>query len=341
MRFWGLYLVLLGFLGGQAQGQTYRVVFYNVENLFDTKDDPFTKDEEFTPAGAKHWTERRYQEKLSHLAEALEKTGGKELPAFIGLAEVENRTVVNDLVNQPGLRAGAYRIVHQDSPDARGIDVAFLYRPAAFRLLDTAIFKVTFPQDTTLKTRDILYVSGVAGKETLHFLVCHFPSMYGGEAKSEWKRVRAAYIVRQKVDSIRNADPGAKVIIMGDLNGKANTEAQKEMGVQSSAQAEIQPGGLYNTGSYLLYEGYGSYRYRGKWETLDHIIVSGTLLQGKRRSLQAEKKLTVFSAPFLLEEDQKYSGYKPLPTYRGPLYYGGYSDHLPVYLDLFRGKRKN
>lgn len=334
-----LYIVLFCLLGEQAGGQTYRVVFYNVENLFDIKDDPFTEDEEFTPAGAKHWTEHRYLDKLSHLAKALNQAGGDELPAFIGLAEIENRDVVNDLIQQPALNAGSYGVVHRDSPDPRGIDVAFLYRPALFHLLDTACFEITFPQDTTLKTRDILYVSGKVGKDILHFFVGHFPSMYGGEAKSEWKRVRAACILRQKVDSIRQIDPGAKIVIMGDFNGKADTKAQKALGVQSSEQAKLISGELYNTGYYLLYKGYGSYRYRGTWQTLDHIIVSGTLLQGKK-GLQAEKRLTVFSAPFLLEEDRKYSGHKPLPTYRGPRYYGGYSDHLPVYLDLFRRKGK-
>lgn len=330
-----LYIIWFCFLAGQAGAQTHRVVFYNVENLFDTEDDPFTKDEEFTPAGAKHWTECRYRDKLSHLAEALRKTGGENLPVFIGLAEVENRTVVNDLIQQPDLRDGSYRVVHRDSPDLRGIDVAFLYRPAFFSLLDSSFFQITFPQDTTLKTRDILYISGLAGKEMLHFFVCHFPSMYGGEAKSEWKRVHVARILRRKTDSIQENDPGAKIVILGDLNGKADTEAQKVLGVQSSERSEIMPGRLYNTGYYLLYKGYGSYRYRGAWQTLDHIIVSGTLLRGKR-GLLAEKRLTVFFAPFLLEKDQKYSGYKPLPTYRGPRYYGGYSDHLPVYIDLSR-----
>lgn len=339
MRWGWLFIALFCVAGNHSGGQTYRVVFYNVENLFDTQDDPLTEDGEFTPAGSKHWTERRYRDKLAHLSEALSKAGGEDLPAFIGLAEVENRAVVNGLVQQPGLRGGSYRVVHRDSPDLRGIDVAFLYRPAVFRVLDTAFFAVTFPTDTTLKTRDILYVSGIAGKETLHFLVCHFPSMVGGEAKSEWKRVRAARVLRRLADSIRETDPGAKIVIMGDMNGKADTEAQEVLGVRSSDRAEIVPEGLYNTGYYLLYKGYGSYRYRGKWQTLDHIIVSGTFLQGKR-GLQADRRMTVFSAPFLLEEELKYSGNKPLPSYRGLRYYGGYSDHLPVYLDLYPGKKK-
>lgn len=338
MRWGWLYIVLFCFWGEQVAGQACRVVFYNVENLFDTCDDPFTKDEEFTPGGAKHWTERRYREKLLHLAGALNEAGGEDLPAFIGLAEVENRAVVNELIQQPGLREGNYRIVHRDSPDLRGIDVAFLYRPSVFRVLDTAFFNITFPEDTTLTTRDILYVCGVVGKETLHFMVCHFPSMYGGETKSEWKRVQTARVVRRKTDSIREADPGAKIVIMGDLNGKANTAAQKVLGTQSSDRAKIVPDSLYNTGYYLLDKDYGSYRYRGNWQTLDHIIVSGTLFQ-RKRGLRAERRMKVFSAPFLLEEDRRYSGYKPLPSYRGPRYYGGYSDHLPVYLDLFRGKR--
>lgn len=334
----GICLLLLCMVVLQAQEARYRAVFYNVENLFDTKDDPETADEEFTPKGAKHWTESRYRNKLAKIARVLKEAGGTELPVFAGLAEVENRAVVADLARQPDLVAGDYGVIHRDSPDGRGIDVAFLYKKALFKPLRSAFFEVSFPSDTTLKTRDILYVAGRVNEETLHFFVCHFPSMYGGEKKSEWKRIQAAKVLRQKIDSVTGVNRGAKIVIMGDFNGKANTEAQGILSTKSSDLPAIADG-LYNTGYYLLNEKYGSYRYRGVWQTLDHIMVSGTLLDG-RRGLRSEKRLSVFSPSFLLEEDQKYSGSKPLPTYRGPRYFGGFSDHLPVYLDLYGRRNK-
>ena len=334
MRFgWLCILILCPLLLG-AQEKKHRIVFYNVENLFDTVDDPVVADEEFTPSGAKHWTEHRYRDKLSKIARAIRETGGETWPCLVGLAEVENRSVLNELIKQADLQSGEYGIVHQDSPDSRGIDVAFLYRKSLFRPLDSAFFKINFPTDPGLTTRDILYVAGVLETDTLHCFVCHFPSMYGGEKKSEWKRIRVAQILRMQVDSIRKINPAAKIVIMGDLNGKANTEAQRILGSKSSEQQIYLSDSLYNTGYYLLGKEYGSYRYRGVWQTLDHIIVSGSLLKEKSRKLRVDKKLTVFFEPFLLEEDKKNSGNKPRPTYRGPFYIGGCSDHLPIYIDL-------
>lgn len=320
-----------------ACGQrSYRIVSYNVENLFDTSDDPDKEDDEFTPQGMKHWTSSRYSDKLLKLAQALQGVGEGGLPVFIGLTEVENRGAAEDLISQPALAGGDYGVIHQDSPDRRGIDVAFLYRKSYFTPLDSGFFPVLFPEDSTLQTRDILYVSGVLdGLDTLHFFLCHFPSMYGGEARSEWKRRRAAAVLRAKIDSLQARCADAAVVVLGDLNGKANTEAQTDVLGTKSPDQGISPDQLYNTGYYLLGATYGSYRYRGAWQTLDHIIVSGVLLNGKN-GLKAEEKVSVFSAPSLLEEDKKYSGYKPRPTYRGPFYIGGCSDHLPLYLDLYR-----
>ena len=274
-----------------------RIMFYNVENLFDTADDPSTADDEFTPRGKKHWTKAKYTDKLLKIAEVIDSVGDKELPCIVGLAEVENRWVLEDLTQKTALADGNYGIVHQDSPDRRGIDVALLYRKDCFELLEADFLRLSFPEDTTIRTRDILYASGVLDSDTLHFFVCHFPSMIGGEKQSEWRRERAASTVRHKVDSLLAVQPRAGIVIMGDLNGKANTPAQ------------------------------------GNWQTIDHLILSGALLDG-HSVWKADRRLTVFSAPFLLEEDKTYFGYKPCPTYRGPRYVGGYSDHLPIYIDL-------
>lgn len=316
---------------GMAQ-EFQRIMFYNVENLFDTQDDPLTRDEEFTPMGNHHWTKARYMTKLHKLAAVMDSVGRKDWPLVIGMAEVENRRVLEDLTGKTVLADGNYGIVHQDSPDRRGIDVALLYRKEDIQILESAFLRIPFPEDTTIRTRDILYAKGCLKADTLYFFVCHFPSMIGGEKQSEWRRQRAASVIRHKVDSLFALNPAIGIIIMGDLNGKANTLAQKVLQTKSSDK-KVQEGELYNTGYYLLKKNFGSYRYKGRWQTIDHIIVSGGLLNGKS-GWQADRRLTVYSAPFLLEEDKTYFGFKPCPTYRGPRYIGGYSDHLPIYIQL-------
>lgn len=310
------------------------MVFYNVENLFDPSDDPDTNDEEFTPEGRLHWTRARYTDKLLKIAEVLEAAGSGEWPVGIGLCEVENRKVLEDLTEKSILVKGGYRIVHAESPDRRGIDVAFLYRAALFEPLRTASLPVS--EDTLLYTRDILYVSGILrGKDTLHLFVCHFPSMTGGELQSEWKRKEAARVVRSRVDSIQRVNPSAAVLIMGDLNGKADRPAQREVLKTRAPKGRIRDSYLYNTGYHLLNNAAaGSYRYRGNWQTIDHLIVSGAMLNGKS-PIQADRRLTVCAPSFLLEEDKSHFGFKPFRTYLGFRYHGGYSDHLPVYVDLF------
>lgn len=327
--FWMVMCVWICPVCGQS---SHRIVFYNVENLFDTFNDPVTLDDEFTPVGAKHWTRERYMFKLRKLSDALDSVGGGTLPLVIGLAEVENRRVLEDLTEKTVLADGGYGIVHRDSPDARGIDVALLYRKSEIELLETDFFRIPFPEDSTVRTRDVLYAKTLFQADTIHFFVCHFPSMIGGEKQSEWKRERAASVVRSKVDSLFDINADAAVVIMGDLNGKANTPAQKVLGTVSSDK-RIRSGRLYNTGYFLLKKNYGSYRYKGRWQTIDHIIVSASLLTGRTRCVM-DRRMTVFMAPFLLEEDRNHFGLKPCPTYRGPRYIGGTSDHLPVYIGV-------
>lgn len=336
-----MYRLFLGITGilllsyvGMAQ-QRYRIVSYNVENLFDTRDDPDTRDEDFTPFGKQHWNQVKYTDKLLKLSRALKAVGEGEWPVLIGLCEVENRWVVSDLITKTSLKDGNYAIVHQDSPDKRGIDVALLYNKEKFKLLEEDFLPVVFPEEPDLATRDILYARGIFdGKDTLHVFVCHFPSMSGGEASSEWKRERAAFILKNKIREIQSAQPRAAIIAMGDLNGKAHRPAQvKVLGAKSSDTSPFIDTVLYNTGFYLLHKDYGSYKYKGNWQTIDHIFVSGALLKGTL-SLKASAHAIPFSAPFLLEEDKAYYGFKPYRTYLGPRYHGGFSDHLPLYLDL-------
>ena len=206
---------------------------------------------------------------------------------------------------------------HQDSPDIRGIDVALLYRRSCFRVLGRQFIPVGTPQDTSFRTRDVLYVSGVLKsadtlrQDTFHLFVCHFPSMSGGERQSEWKRKLAAAVVKYHVDSIQLQNPRAAIVLMGDFNGKADRPALKTvLKAQKTDSRRIENTRLYNTGYYLLNAASGSYKYRGEWQTIDHIIVSGVLLNGGH-AFRAEKRLKPYAADFLMEEDKTYFGYKP------------------------------
>lgn len=337
--------ILLGislFFFFEIQGQEhYRVVSYNVENFFDTKPDTLTQDRDFTPGGRLHWNTERYTAKLLKIAGVIEAVGEGDFPAFVGLCEVENRKVLSDLVSKTQLAEADYGIVHQDSPDPRGIDVALLYRKKYFRVLKEVFLPVALSGEKKNYSRDVLQVTGILQgqdslfRDTLHFFVCHFPSMSGGEAESEWKREKAALVVKNRVDTLLKYSPNTALLILGDLNGKANRPAQAfVLHTLSSDSRQIENSRLYNTGYYLLHRNKGSYKYKGQWQTIDHILVSGNLLNGQCR-LQAGRRLQVFAPLFLLEEDKTYYGYKPFRTYSGPRYVGGYSDHLPLYLDLF------
>lgn len=332
MKLFVILLLLSLNLCGQNK---YRVVFYNTENLYDTIDDPVTLDDDFTPKGKMEWTDVRYGDKLLKLSKALHAAGGDKFPALIGLAEIENRKVLDDLIATKLLAGGDYEIIHKDSPDQRGIDVAFLYQKSIYKSLQEKFLPVVFPEDSTVFTRDILYTSGILGnKDTIHLFVCHFPSMRDGEEESEWKRERAASVVRSVVDSIQLVNPQAAILIMGDLNGMADRPAQVEvLGAQGSDSRQIDEQILYNTGYYLLNNTIGSYKYRGNWQTIDHIIISGSLLRGGH-GLKAARRLEPFMASFLLETEKDGYNLKPFRTYAGPRYLGGYSDHLPVFLDI-------
>lgn len=318
-----------------------RIVSYNVENLFDTRHDEGKRDEDFTPAGRLHWTASRYTDKLQKISRAIYAAGEGQFPALVGLCEVENGQVLADLVNKTLLADADYGIVHRDSPDSRGIDVALLYRRSCFRVLAQRFIPVRSLQDSSFRTREVLYVTGILKsvdtlrQDTFHLFVCHFPSMAGGEMQSEWKRKLAASAVKCHVDSIQQRNPRAAIVLMGDFNGQADRPALKTvLKAKSSDARKHEDTRLYNTGYYLLNAAAGSYKYRGKWQTIDHIIVSGVLLNGGH-VFRAEKRLKPYLADFLMEEDKTYFGYKPWRTFLGPRYSGGYSDHLPVYLDIY------
>ncbi len=312
--------------------ETLRIAFYNIENLFDIYDDPKTKDDDFTPEGRQKWTADRYQKKLDDLAKVLE---GMQFPEFIGLCEVENEQVLKDLIEKTALNSSAFEVVHYDSPDVRGIDVGFLYQKKHFRLLHSEFIRIQFPREVVedYTTRDILYVKGILrNRDTLHFFVNHWPSRRDGLAASEPKRTYVASQLKLKTDAIFAQNISSKIIIMGDFNDECDNKSVSEtLGAvpiePSSTIEEV----LVNCFSTLDKEGTGSYNYRGNWNMLDQIIVSNALLTESSK-IQV-KNPEIFREEWMMYKSDRF-GPTPNRTYGGPNYYGGFSDHLPVLVEL-------
>jgi predicted extracellular nuclease len=309
-----------------------RVMFYNVENLFDTINDPLTSDEEFLPDSQMEWNTWKYYDKTKKIAQVIAYVGGMELPTIVGVCEVENRLVLENLIKAPAIVNGNYRVVHYDSPDRRGIDVGLLYRKDKFKLIDSRPLRVILPEDSNYTTRDILYVKGlVLGRDTLHLYVNHWPSRYGGQEASEYKRLAAANSLKSHLDSILIVNPQAATIIMGDFNDGPTNKSLAEI-LHASKPHGDSTRSLYNL-MLELPKDLGSHKYRGSWDYLDQLIVSNSLLYGKGFRVY-KGGARVVRAPFLLEEDTRYTGDFPLRAFRGPRYSGGFSDHLPVFVDL-------
>lgn len=297
------------------------VVCYNVENLFDTQDDPATNDDDFLPDGSMQWTPERYGRKLEQLARAITWAGDGP-PALVGLEEVENATVVAALAATGSLRRGNYTMAHFDSPDERGIDVALLIRKDFASVLE----QVPLPVDLgTDRTRDVLYVLlQLANGEKLHVLVNHWPSRREGAQRSAYKRMAAARTVRHKVDGLLRNDPGAKVLIMGDFNDYPDDGSIRQgLAAACDAHAASQ---LFDLMCMEQPPGSGSVQYQGQWGFFDQIIVSSALLQGKGITMGAA---SAYRGADLLFRHPKY-GPSPNRTYSGGHYKGGFSDHLPV-----------
>ena len=333
--------LLLGiFLGlstaSHAQDKKFKVAtiaFYNIENFYDTLDTPDVNDFEFTPAGPNMWNTARYKKKLDNMSDAISKIGAEILPggpAIIGLSEIENRSVLQDLVNMPKLKVSGYQIVHIDGPDRRGVDVALLYRPAFFRVTAVRSVRLTVADKPDFRTRDQLVVSGLFYGEPINVIVNHWPSRSGGEKSSIPLRRAAAELTRSLVDSIYKTNSTAKIIIMGDLNDDP-TDASLTEGLRTIGDIDnVKPGDLFNPGVKLLKDGIGSLAYRDSWNLFDQIIVSEPLLNAKPGELKFMKS-KIFNAGFLTQKDGQYAGY-PLRTFSGGAYTGGYADHFPAYI---------
>lgn len=310
-----------------------RVGFYNVENLFDVYDDSLKRDDSFTPGGDNHWTSYKYREKLSKLSRVITALGGWEPIEVLGLCEVENRRVLIDLIHETALDETNYQIIHHESPDNRGIDVALIYNADKIIVLNHRAVEVDFLESDSRPTRDILHVEARFKKYDIHFFVNHWPSRYGGHLATIPKRNRAADILRTEVEKIYKESPDANIVIMGDFNDYPNDES-----ILKHLYARPDTAGMSDTSVFnLMYSKMGSegtHKYQGKWGILDQFVVNGTLLRGKNGLQTEPANALIFKADFLLTEDATHVGKKLFRTFTGFKYSGGYSDHLPIILDL-------
>jgi endonuclease/exonuclease/phosphatase family metal-dependent hydrolase len=312
--------------------------FYNLENLFDTLDTPNVRDTEFSPGGSKLWDSERYQHKLENLSEVIAKLGtnkNKEGITILGVAEIENRTVLEDLVNMPLLKERKYRIVHFDSPDRRGIDVALIYQSGRFMLQDAQPLEVDIYDGLEkIFTREALYVKGLLDGEEIHLMVNHWPSRRGGETKTSSWREAGAQVCKNVVDSLTLIDPKAKIVIMGDLNDNPTDPSVKKVLNAKAKKKEVGEGGLYNTVANFYHRGIGSNAWRDTWSLFDQIIISEGLLNATNGGYYLYKAY-VYNKKFLRQKKGHFKGY-PFRSFGGDEYLGGYSDHFPVYMHLIK-----
>lgn len=337
-------------IGAKAQDklfQIHTIAFYNVENLFDTIRNPEIYDEEWTPNGAQAWTSKKYEEKISNLARVISQIGTDEnrnMPTILGLAEIENRDVLEDLIVDGQLTKADYGIVHFDSPDRRGIDVGLLYQKKHFLPTqatkkplyiydNTRINKYTGKKGVRIYTRDQLLVTGLLDGEEIHFIVNHWPSRSGGEKKSSPYREAAAALNKQIIDSLYSINPQVKVISMGDLNDGPYNKSLKQVLKVEGNRDKVKEKGLYNPMEQMAKDGLGTLAYRDAWDVFDQMILTEPLIRKEYDSFRFWKA-RIYRKPFMVQPTGAYKGY-PLRNSNGQV---GYSDHFPVYLYLIREK---
>ncbi len=340
-------LLCIGIFSANAQQKQYKVAgigFYNVENLFDTEDTPNVRDTEFTPEGRRKWTTELYKDKLDKLSDVIAQLGTDMTPdglAILGVSEIENRKVLEDLVQEPELKPRNYKIIHFDSPDKRGIDVGLIYQPKYFTptysesLLAGGVWE---GRTDTLFTRDILYVAGQLDGEMIHLFVNHWPSRRGGEVRSSPLREHAASVCRSKIDEILKEDSNAKIFVMGDMNDYPTNKSVKEILQAQRKVKDVKRKEMFNPWFDLYKKGIGTTAYRDAWGTFDMVILSKGAIS-KRTDGYQYYKARIFNESFLIEKSGRYKGY-PKRTFSGDTYNGGYSDHFPVFVYLLKEIKK-
>jgi endonuclease/exonuclease/phosphatase family metal-dependent hydrolase len=314
-------ILFLFFLPETNSQVSFRVMSYNVENLFDTEDNPATDDNEFLPSGNRRWSNKRYYHKLQQIAKVIVAAGEWDTPALIGLCEVENDTVITHLLRKTPLYARQYQYCISNSSDRRGINVALLYQRDKFRYLSHQSIPVSHRRKNIRAARDLLHVSGeVISGDTLDVIMCHFPSSYGGEKESETRRMDAATALRKLCDSLIRVRSCPLIIAMGDFNDPPSSRCMKL--VAGNNLQNLSAGGK------------GSHKYQGEWRQLDQIIVHHSMVSPKAKMKVAPGSARNFSPSFLFTKDKTWRGIRPCRTYYGYKYEAGYSDHLPVLADF-------
>ena len=306
----------------------FTIAFYNLENLFDTFDDQYTNDNDFLPKSEKRWTEKRYRKKIRKLGYTISQIGtktAKKHPTIVGLAEVENKLVLEDLLHSKALKKFNYKYVHYDSPDERGIDVALIYDASVFKVKHSEVFSLDLYDEDGNKdyTRDILLVKGKLNNEKLYILVNHWPSRHSGEELTEPNRLKASNRALEIISTIKSKDKKAKIIVMGDFNDGPFDKSVKQL---------VNNEDLFNPMESLKSYSRGSVNHRLNWYLFDQILFSTNFFEIKSKS-HSFSKANIFDSEFLKQYKGKYKG-GPFRTYVGLKYKGGYSDHFPVFIHL-------
>ena len=335
--------------GLDAQKHNYVVGFYNLENLFDIYDDPAKNDEEFLPEGKNKWTQAKYEKKLHNMATviaAMAEENGR-FHTILGISEIENRLVVEDLVSQPEIAKANYQIVHYDGPDRRGVDVALLYKPEQFKYLDSESIPFTFEDSEVeftltkeeqdyFRTRDILMVHGLIDGEHTAFYVMHLPSRIGGKGSD--LRSRGAEICYRHAQMMMQKYPGIKIAAMGDMNDDPFDESMVTYLHGKEKLEDVGPEDFFNPFYAMIKAGYGSLGYQGVWSIYDQVLVNSNLAKAddgtlKIRTLNKGFYGRIFKKPFMTTQKGQYKGY-PFRTFSNGSFIGGYSDHYPTYIAI-------
>jgi predicted extracellular nuclease len=338
-------LLLTGWFGNLAAQKTNRsykiciAAFYNLENFYDTTNNPLVNDDDYTMAGMKKYSNKIYQDKIDRLSTVIAEIGTDKTPdgaAILGVAEIENDTVLKDLIHHPSLKKRNYAYVHYDSKDLRGIDVALIYNPTYFKIEMSYPIAVKLPSTNKEKfaTRDILFVKGQLDGETIYILVNHWPSKRGGEDATTASRNAAAAVCRAAINRIQLIDAAAKIIVMGDLNDNPDSYSVTHVLRANGNRYHLKTGELYNPWVEIFAKGYGSLANQDSWSLFDQILFSPAWLNPEQLGFYFYKP-EIFKRLYMIENRGRYKGY-PMRTWDGNNYRGGYSDHFPTYLILIK-----
>lgn len=336
--------MVLSISSASAQSKRYTALFYNVENLFDTIQDPTIYDTEFIPSGSKEWNSHKYNKKLENLERLFYSIAqeNRAYPTVMGVSEVENRNVLEDIASMPKLLPANYQICHYDGPDARGVDVAFFYRPDQFEYEGSESIKAEIPGAREgFRTRDILTMWGKIDGEDFFFVVSHWPSRRGGQNSSAFLREGVAAQIKSICDSVRQENPAMKCVVMGDFNDDPGDKSVSEDLGAKLKKDKLEKGDFFNPFWQMHKDGYGTLVYNDIWNLFDNIVVSDNVANAPEGTLELWKPKKgdyygfIYKAEFLFQKEGQYKGY-PLRTYVGNNFQGGWSDHLPVYIFLVK-----